>query len=90
MWTIRESASARKTIAKLQPQVRRKYEAWYALVQIQGPSGLRDIKSFHDEKLSGPLAHQRSSRLSDQWRIIYEVKADIVTVDVVRIGPHDY
>jgi len=48
------------------------------------------IKSFHDEKLGAKLAHLRSSRLSLHWRVVYRVAADIVTVYVERITPHDY
>ena len=48
------------------------------------------IKAFHDEKLAGKLAHLRSSRLSEQWRVLYRVDADVVTVFVERIMPRDY
>jgi mRNA-degrading endonuclease YafQ of YafQ-DinJ toxin-antitoxin module len=51
---------------------------------------VRLIKSFHDEKLSGKLAALRSSRLSGQWRVIYRVRAEVITVYVERITPHDY
>jgi hypothetical protein len=32
----------------------------------------------------------RSSRLSQQWRVLYRASADEVTVYVERITPHDY
>jgi len=51
---------------------------------------LRAIKGFHDEKLRGKLSHLRSSRLSLQWRIIYRVDANTVTVTVERVTPHKY
>ena len=90
MWTIREARDAAKAIDKLPPQVAEKYAFWCAIVRQSGPHGLRALKSLHDEKLSGKLAHLRSSRLSQQWRVIYRVEADVVTVHVERVTPHDY
>jgi plasmid maintenance system killer protein len=90
MWTILEEREATKTIDKLPHQVAEKYAFWCAVVRQSGPQGLRVIKSFHDEKLAGKLAHLRSSRLSLQWRVIYRVAANVVTVYVERITPHDY
>jgi toxin HigB-1 len=90
MWTVLEEREAAKAIDKLPHQVAEKYAFWCAIVRQSGPHGLRAIKSFHDEKLAGKLAHSRSSRLSQQWRVIYRVAANIVTVYVERITPHDY
>jgi plasmid maintenance system killer protein len=90
MWTIVEQRAAAKTIDKLPPQVAEKYAFWCTIVRQSGPQGLRTIKSLHDEKLAGKLAHLRSSRLSQQWRVIYRVQSDVVTVTVERITPHDY
>ena len=66
------------------------YAFWCAVVRQSGPAGLRAFKSFHDEKLSGKLAGVRSSRLSQQWRVLYRVRANVVTVYVERLTPHDY
>jgi len=90
MWQVLEEHDAVKTIDKLPPPVLRKYEAWRAIVRQQGPHGLRAIKGFHDEKLTGQLARLRASRLNQQWRVIYSVEADTVTVTVERITPHEY
>lgn len=90
MWTVVEERAAVKALDGLPPQAAEKYTAWLAIVRQSGPQGLRAIKGFHDEKLSGKLAHLRSSRLNVQWRVIYRVDADIVTVAVERITPHNY
>jgi hypothetical protein len=90
MWTILEEREAAKAIDRLPRQVAEKYAFWCAVVRQSGPQGLRSIKSFHDEKLAGKLAHLRSSRLSLHWRVIYRVAANVVTVYVERITPHDY
>ena len=51
---------------------------------------LREIKGFHDEALGGKWKGFRSSRLNEQWRVIYRVVADVLLVQVVRVTPHDY
>jgi len=90
VWTIWEERAAAKIVDKLPPQVAEKYALWCAVVRQSGPMGLRTIKGFHDEKLAGKLAHLRSSRLSQPWRVLYRAEANAVTVHVVRITPHDY
>jgi hypothetical protein len=90
MWSIVEARDAAKVIDKLPRHIAEKYALWCAIVRQSGPPGLRLIKSFHDEKLSGKLAHLRSSRLSGPWRVLYRVRVEVVTVYVERITPHDY
>jgi addiction module RelE/StbE family toxin len=90
MLTIVEARDAAKALDKLPPHVAEKYAFWCAIVRQSGPVGLRLIKGFHDEKLSGKLSHLRSSRLSQQWRVVYRVEDDVVTVHVERLTPHDY
>ncbi len=68
----------------------KKYELWKDIVFWHGPEKLKEFPGFHDEKLSGNREGQRSSRLSLQYRVIYSVKRDIVTVFVLEIMPHDY
>ena len=88
-WTIVEERDAMKTMDALPPHITGKYTTWLSIVREQGPQGLRAIKGFHDEKLSGELKGLRSSRLSQQWRVIYRVESNVVTVYVERITPHD-
>ena len=89
-WTVVEARDTVKVIDRLPPQVAGKYTTWLSIVREQGPQGLRAIKGFHDEKLSGELRQLRSSRLSQQWRVIYRVASNIVTVYVEKITPHEY
>ena len=90
MWTVVEEKAAAKSIDKLPPQAAEKYAFWLDVVRQSGPQGLRAFKGFHDEKLSGKMAHLRSSRLSLQWRVIYSVQASTVTVTVEQVTPHTY
>ena len=68
----------------------KKYELWKDLVFRHGPEKLQEFPGFHDEPLMGQRAGQRSSRLSAQYRVIYEVNRQIVTVYVLEITPHKY
>ncbi|MDP2863474.1 MAG: type II toxin-antitoxin system mRNA interferase toxin, RelE/StbE family [Desulfobacterales bacterium] len=90
MWHILENRKIDKTISKLPLQVVKKYELWKDIVFRHGPEKLKEFPGFNDEKLKGERKRQRSSRLSMQYRVIYEVKKEIVSVYVIEITPHKY
>jgi plasmid maintenance system killer protein len=90
MWHIREHHNLDKIISKLPLQVIKKYELWKDIVFRHGPSKLKEFPGFHDEKLKGKLEGQRSSRLNIQYRVVYNIKNEIVTVYVIDITPHNY
>ena len=90
MWKVLESKSARKTLDVAPPEVRRKWDIWLAIVELDGPEGLRRVVGFHDEALSGTWKGHRSSRLSIAYRVIYSVQRDALTVHVVDVTKHDY
>ena len=90
MWQIKEHHDIEKICRKLPSSVVNKYELWKEIVFRHGPEKLREFPGFRDEKLAGRLAGQRSSRLSLQYRVIYAVEREIVTVYVLDITPHKY
>ena len=90
MWHILEHKSIQKTCRKLPVQVLKKYELWKDIVFRHGPDKLKEFPGFHDEKLKGDRSGPRSSRLSIQYRVIYVVKRNIVTIRVLDINPHEY
>jgi len=90
MWHILEHKSIQKACRKLPVQVLKKYELWKDIVFRHGPDKLKEFPGFHDEKLKGDRSGQRSSRLSIQYRVIYVVKRNIVTIRVLDINPHEY
>lgn len=90
MWRIHEHRGIAKTCQKLPQAVVKKYELWKDIIFRHGPEKLKEFPGFHDEKLKGERAGQRSSRLSLQYRVIYTVERDIVTVLVLEITPHNY
>jgi len=90
MWRIKEHRNIEKICRNLPPAVVKKYELWKNIIFRHGPEKLREFPGFHDEKLKGEREGQRSSRLSLQYRVIYAVEQDIVTVFVLEITPHNY
>ena len=90
MWHIREHHKLDKVIAKLPLQVVKKYELWKNIVFRHGPDKLREFPGFHDEKLKGEFKEQRSSRLNIQYRVIYSIEKEVVSVYVIDITPRKY
>lgn len=90
MWEIYERKRIVKIYSKLPKEVRRHYEIWKRVVELEGPQGLRLIKGFHDETLQGKWLGFRSSRLSRKWRVIYSVNASVLRVYVFEINAHKY
>ena len=90
MWHILEHKDIGKKSNKVPPQVVKKYELWKNLVFRHGPQILKEFSGFHDEALKGDRTGQRSSRLSFQYRVIYKVDGEVVTVYVLEITPHNY
>jgi addiction module RelE/StbE family toxin len=92
MWGIEESREVDKELSakRIPLEILKRYEKWKDIATLSGPPGLRLIKGFHDESLSGAWKGYRSSRLNEQWRVIYRVVADALLVQVVRVSAHDY
>ncbi len=91
MWRIEEHRRVDKQLSAAVPrEILKRYEKWKDIARLSGPPGLRAIKGFHDEALSGEWKGYRSSRLGLQWRVIYRIVADALLVQVVQVTPHDY
>jgi len=91
MWRIEEHRRVEKELSGQVPmEILKRYEKWKDIATLSGPAGLRAIKGFRDESLSGKWEGHRSSRLNLQWRVIYRIEAYVLLVQVVRVTPHDY
>ncbi|HEY5624269.1 MAG TPA: type II toxin-antitoxin system mRNA interferase toxin, RelE/StbE family [Gammaproteobacteria bacterium] len=90
MWQVLEHHRVIRRIAKTPVDVLKRYEKWKDIVTISGPRGLRAIKGFRDERLGGEWKGHRSSRLSDQYRVIYRIEKQNLLVKVIDLTPHDY
>ena len=90
MWRIEEHRRIDKQVTNAPIEILKRYEKWKDVASISGPPGLRLIKGFHDEALAGTWAGYRSSRLGEQWRVIYRVVAEDLVFQVASITAHDY
>lgn len=90
MWQVLEHRRAQRRLDRLPDDILKRYEKWKDVVVMSGPPGLRLIKGFHDEALTGPWKGCRSSRLSIKYRVIYQVVREQVMVQVLDVTPHDY
>jgi addiction module RelE/StbE family toxin len=90
MWRIEEHRRIDKQAGSAPREILKRYEKWKDIAALSGPPGLRLIKAFHDEALAGEWKGYRSSRLSDQWRVIYRVMADQLLFQVASLTAHDY
>jgi addiction module RelE/StbE family toxin len=90
MWQILEHRRVVRRLARTPVDVLKRYEKWKDIVTISGPQGLRLIKGFRDEALRGDWRGHRSSRLGDQYRLIYLVEEQEVVVKVIDLTAHDY
>ena len=90
MWHIYEHRRTAKRLRGLPLDILKRYEKWKDIVRISGPQGLRRIRGFNDESLEGEWTGHRSSRLNQQYRVIYRAERDEVFVEIVDITAHDY
>lgn len=90
MYLVFEHKDAEKSLDKAPKQIQEAYEAWKQLVELQGPSALRNLKEYRDHALKGEWAGARSGSLNYQWRIIYSVSEKEVRIFVIRVTAHDY
>jgi addiction module RelE/StbE family toxin len=90
MWRIEEHRRVDKQVAAIPKEVLKRYEKWKDIVVISGPPGLRLIRGFRDEALSGVWRGYRASRLGLQWRVIYRAFGDKLLVQVASLTAHDY
>jgi len=90
MWEIYEHKKVDKQLKSIPREILKKYEKWKDIVAISGPDGLKLIRGFRDEALSGEWHGHRSYRLNLQYRVIYKVEKAKILVKVMKITSHDY
>lgn len=90
MRRIEEHRRVDKCLSHAPVETLKCYEKWKDIARLSGPVGLRAIKGFHDEALSGQWEGSRASRLGLRWRVIYRVTSEKVLIQVVAVNAHDY
>jgi len=83
---------AQRDLRKIPAHIAEKFKLWVDLVETDGLSIARTIKSFHDEPLKGNRKGQRSIRLNKAYRAIYIelTRGKIELVEVKEVNKHDY
>jgi len=90
MWRIFEHRNIQRRVRKMPKDILKRYEKWKDIVEISGPAGLRLIRGFNDEPLRGDWKGHRSSRLGEQFRVIYRIEKQELFVLVIDLTAHDY
>lgn len=90
MWEVWEHRRLSRRLERLPVEVRKRYQKWKDIVRFSGPPGLRLIRGLRDEGLRGQWRGHRSSRLNEQYRVIYRVVTQQLRVEVIDVTPHDY
>ena len=90
MWRIEEHRRISKQLHSAPLEIQKRYEKWQDIAAISGPPGLRVIRGFYDEALSGTWSGHRSSRLNIQYRVIYRVVAERQLFQMVRAAASPY
>lgn len=90
MWRVFEHRRIDRAVKSIPDEILKRYEKWKDIIRLSGPTGLRQIKGFHDEALRGEWKGYRSSRLGLKYRVIYQAKAEAVEVYVIDLTAHDY
>ena len=90
MWRIFEHRNIQRRVRKTPKDVLKRYEKWKDIIVIYGPAGLRLIRGFNDEPLRGDWKGHRSSRLGEQFRVIYRIEKKELFVLVIELTAHDY
>ena len=89
-WVVVESKNVIKELTKLPKHIQASYSYWRNLIIFDGITKLREIKSFHFEKLKGQRNKQFSCRLSKSYRVIFEIIMKEVKVIVMEVNKHEY
>ena len=90
MWRVYEHRKIDGVVSSIAQEILKRYEKWKDIVTVSGPSGLRQVKGFQDESLSGEWKGHRSSRLGLKYRVIYRVESENISVFVIDLTAHDY
>ena len=90
MWRIFEHRNIQRRVRKMPKDILKRYEKWKDIVEISGPAGLRLIRGFNDEPLRGDWKGHRSSRLGEQFRVIYRLEKQELFVLVIDLTAQDY
>jgi proteic killer suppression protein len=90
--SVRINKFAEKQLKRLPRYIKEAALAWVFAVESDGLQKVRRLPGYHDEPLKGDRQGQRSVRLNQAYRLIYEEHdgGHTVTVIVVEVNKHEY
>ena len=84
---------AAKQIERLPQYIQEHVQYWIEAVK-ENLRGTRHLIGYHDEPLKGQRVGQRSIRLNQSWRLIYEEhefeKKTYLLITVIEVNKHEY
>lgn len=82
----------RKVLDRLPKNVRGKFYSWVMLIELDGLEEAQKRPGFHDEPLKGQRQGQRSVRLNQGYRVIYELSeiGTVKIIEVKEVTKHEY
>ena len=86
MWAVIERKDIAKSLRRFPKNIIQKYEAWKDVATKLGPLGIRALKGSRIEKLDRT---RWSCRLSDNYRIIFEIYEALIKIEVIAVGTHN-
>ena len=93
IFDVQLSRNAKKDLATIPTYIVKKLRTWIFSVSQNGIIEIRKISSYHDEPLKGNRLGQRSIRLNNSYRAIYEVKnneIEIEYIEIQEVNNHEY
>lgn len=86
------SKFAEKQFYRLPSHIQKALRVWCEAIEDEGIQSMRLIRGYHDEPLKGQRKGQRSSRLSQGYRVIYEElnSGEISIISVLEVNKHVY
>lgn len=87
---VSRSKAFEKQLEKVPDFIRKKVIFWVFLVESNGLAEVMKSRGFHDEPLKGERRGQRSVRMNQAYRLIYQVIQDRVHIELLEVHKHDY
>ena len=87
---ITRSRSFEKQLDKVPDFIQKKVLFWIFLVELNGIWEVMKSPGFHDEPLKGDRKGQRSVRMNNAYRVIYEIIENRIHIELLEVHKHDY
>lgn len=83
---------AEKQLERVPIFIKKALLQWAFSISHIGLYETRKLKGYHDEPLKGNRKGQRSIRLNNAYRAIYEedYNGDLLVISVIEVNKHDY